>query len=98
MDYLFITLVAGGAMLQLASLILVRKLIRELPRPYLRTGWKILSVFILFFFASYLSYLFFLQTKTDALRTIDLLVPSILFFGAVFVLVANLLSLKTTLD
>lgn len=98
MDYLLFALVVSGALLQLASLILVRKLIRELPRPYLRTGWKIIGVFILFFFASYLSYLFFLQAKTDSLCTIDLLVPFILFFGAVFVLVVNLLSLKTTLD
>ncbi len=98
MEFLLSTLVVGGALLQLASLFLVHKLIRELPRPYLRTGWKILGIFIIFFFASYLGYLFFLHTQNASLHTIDLLVPFILFFGAVFVLVVNLLSLKTTLD
>lgn len=92
-------LVFIGAILHLASLFLVRKLIRELPQTGLLKGWRVMGVFILFFFASYLGYLAsHWSTDSDSLNTVDLLAPFILFFGAIFVLLVNLLFLKTTLD
>ncbi|ADH86773.1 GGDEF domain-containing protein [Desulfurivibrio alkaliphilus] len=91
-------LVLIGAAMHLASIYLVSKLVRELPQDNLRQGWKILGIFIFFFFVSYLVYVFLQQSRTGELSGVDLIAPFILFFGAIFVLLVNLLSLKTTLE
>ncbi|MDF1613900.1 GGDEF domain-containing protein [Desulfurivibrio dismutans] len=95
--FLNILVLAGSAM-HLASIYLVHKLIRELPQDELRRGWKVLGIFIFFFFISYLGYVFLQQEKDGVLSRVDLIGPFILFLGAIFVLLVNLLSLKTTLE
>lgn len=90
--------VFGGAALHLISLLLVCKLLRELPQNHLRRGWKTLGIFILFFFFSYLAYGFFFINKQGDPCVVDIIAPFILFLGAVFVLLVKLLTLKTTLE
>ena len=90
--------VFGGAALHVISLLLVCKLLRELPQYHLRRGWGILGIFILFLFFSYLLYGFFFLNKQGEPCAVDIIAPFILFFGAVFVLLVKLLTLKTTLE
>lgn len=97
MNFLNILVLCGAAM-HLASLFLVHKLTREMPGNNLRRGWEILGVLIFFFLFSYLAYVYLLSSKEEGVYTVGLLVPFILFFGAIFVLLVNLLSLKTTLE
>jgi diguanylate cyclase (GGDEF)-like protein len=92
------SLVLLGALLHLASLFLVYRLIKELPRPNMRRAWLVMGFFILFFFVSYLAFLFWPGSGNAPPENVELLAPFILFFGAIFVLLTNLLALKTTLD
>lgn len=89
-------LIYGGAALLLFSLYPAIKLIRELPSGRAKLSWLALSGLIVFFFFGYIGYSLFFAG--DDLTHAGLLVPSIFFFGACFVLAVNWLSLRTVHD
>ena len=74
----------------------VRRLISELPPGTTRRWWTGLSVLVILFICGYLAYTF---SHLEFYRgSIDLIVPAIFFFGAMFVFLVTTLSLKTTND
>lgn len=85
-------LVFGGVLLAV-SLWPVRQLILSLPLGRIRFLWKILLYLICLFIGGYIAYtvVFWGQYK----GIIDLIVPVVFFFGAVFVMLVCSLSLRT---
>ncbi|MGB3096026.1 MAG: GGDEF domain-containing protein, partial [Candidatus Deferrimicrobiaceae bacterium] len=69
--------------------------VRELPSGPVRYQWKILRGFIVFFLAGYFDYLILFASDHS---TSHLLVSSIFFFGACFVLLVCLLARGTVKD
>lgn len=59
------------------------RVLRELPPGPVKTQWKVLRIFLLFFIAGYLIYLVIFASEAG---TSHLLVASIFFFGACFAL------------
>lgn len=80
--------------LLVSSLIVVRKLTKELPQGTNRRRWYHLGGLILLFFCGYLGFL--ILAYQSSYTTSDMLVAVIFFFGAVFVLMVCLLSYRTT--
>jgi diguanylate cyclase (GGDEF)-like protein len=85
-----------GSLTLLLSLWPVWQLIMQLPKGRNRDSWRLLSVLIYLFIGGYLLYSYFFWGEHQAL--IDLIVPLIFFFGAIFVLLVSTLSLSTTKD
>jgi len=83
-----------GAIVLLASLYFVRKLIKELPTGINRNSWWLLGILILLFIFGYLG--FYLMKRNSHYSKPEMLVPLIFFFGAVFVLLVCLLAYRTT--
>lgn len=96
MNLVLIGIVLTGAAMLAVSIFPVRKLIRQLPRGPMRRSWYVLNGLILFFIAGYASYAESLRTRTITLT--DTVVALIFFFGACFVWLVNVLSLKTAMD
>jgi len=96
MNLVLIGIVLTGAAMLAVSIFPVRKLIRQLPRGPMRRSWYVLNGLILFFIAGYASYAESLRTRTITLT--DAVVALIFFFGACFVWLVNVLSLKTAMD
>lgn len=85
-----------GCVLLVVSLWPIRQMVRPLPRGKIRHFWRILFCLVCLFITGYLAYTFaFWGNYTD---TVDLIVPIIFFFGAVFVLLVCTLSLQTAQD
>ena len=89
-------LVILGTGLLVAALVPIQKLIALLPPGSLRHSWYILTVLILLFIVGYVGYTVTSWNGRAALP--ELVVPGIFFLGACFVVLVNLLSLKTARD
>jgi diguanylate cyclase (GGDEF)-like protein len=89
------TLLLLGAGILGYSLYPSSRIIRELPPGLMNLQWKVLRGFILFFIAGYLAYLFLFTSDHGTSR---LLVSSIFFSGACFVLLACMLAHGTVRD
>lgn len=85
-----------GAGILISSMFPVRKLIKQLPAGAMRRNWYVLNGLIIFFIIGYVSYAMVL--KNHDLSFADIVVSLIFFFGACFVWLVNVLSLKTALD
>ena len=85
-----------GLLLILASLVSVRKIILELPEGLILTKWKILSVVIMFFIGGYIHVIY--QHRFGDAMASEVVVNSLVFFGAIFVFMISTLSLQTTRD
>ena len=84
-----------GASILGYSLYPTSRIIRELPPGPMKIQWKVLRGFILFFIAGYLAYLFLFASDHGTSR---LLVSSIFFSGACFVLLVCMLAHGTVRD
>lgn len=80
----------------LTALYPIRKLIKQLPVGVIRTKWYVLNGLILLFIIGYLNYT--IVYWSDYNTIFDIIVPVVFFFGAIFVLLAGILSLQTALD
>lgn len=89
-------LVTSGACILIGALMPVHRLIVQLPAGQLRRRWFILSILIILFIAGYLA--FALAFWSNQSSILDLIVPTIFFFGAVFVWLTASLSLQTAYD
>ena len=89
-------MVVGGTSLLVISLILVRRMARQLPAGGIRRRWRLLTVMIIAFVPGYITY--GSVARNSYRGPLDLIVPVIFFFGAVFVLLVSSLSLETALD
>lgn len=78
------------------SLLLVRRLVAQLPTGAMRSRWHLLSLLILLFLASYLVYALLYWNAHHSWH--DLMVPAVFFFGAGFVWLTVKLALQTTRD
>jgi len=89
-------LVIIGIIILIASLAVVRKIIRRLPPGRSRKSWYAMAGLIVLFVAGYLGYIF--VSRDHELAPIDLMVPGIFFFGACFVWFSTFIALQTTID
>ncbi|MFT6267832.1 MAG: diguanylate cyclase (GGDEF)-like protein [Alphaproteobacteria bacterium] len=85
-----------GVFILAASLFTVRKITLRLPSGRSRQSWYGMAVLIVFFVLGYLGYIAAFWGKH--LITIDLVVPSVFFFGACFVWLSTVLALQTAVD
>ena len=85
-----------GLIIILASLISVRQIILELPKGLILIKWKVLSVVIIFFIGGYI-HVIYEHRFGDGIAT-EMVVSSLIFFGAIFVFMISRLSLETTRD
>ncbi len=88
--------VVVGAGILISSIFPVRKLIAQLPEGAMRRNWYVLNGLIIFFIVGYVSYAMVLGRHEVSVA--DIVVAMIFFFGACFVWLVNVLSLKTALD
>jgi diguanylate cyclase (GGDEF)-like protein len=96
LNLILIGTVLLGAAILVASIVPVRRLIKQLPHGSMRKSWYILNALIVFFIAGYVSYAASLRTHEISIT--DTVVSLIFFFGACFVWLVNILSLKTAQD
>ena len=85
-----------GCIILLASLAVVRKITRQLPKGRSCKSWCAMSALIGLFVVGYLGYLAIFWDQHDTIA--DLIVPAIFFFGACFVWFSTYIALQTTLD
>ena len=85
-----------GLMIQVAALVPMRKLMALIPLGPLHTKWSAMSGLIFVFIAGYLGYGFLFWGEQT--RWLELIVPLILLFGAMFVWLTVTLSLQTSTD
>lgn len=85
-----------GACILVASLFQVRRLIKQLPSKQLCRQWYFLTILIVVFIIGYISYAAIFGD--NSFNLLDLIVPTIFFFGACFVWLVSTLSLKTAED
>ncbi|MDH3859644.1 MAG: GGDEF domain-containing protein, partial [Gammaproteobacteria bacterium] len=90
------SLVLIGIIILLGSLVVVRKLTRQLPAGRSRKSWSAMAGLIALFVVGYLSYIVLFWNQHVAI--VDLIVPGIFFFGACFVWFSTFIALQTTLD
>ena len=90
------SLVLVGIIILLGSLVVVRKLTRQLPAGRSRKSWTAMAGLIALFVVGYLGYIVIFWKQHVAM--IDLIVPGIFFFGACFVWFSTFIALQTTLD
>ncbi|WP_161947627.1 GGDEF domain-containing protein [Malonomonas rubra] len=96
MSLLISVLLLGGTLMLLSAVVPVGRLILQLPPGPVRTWWQALSILISFFVAGYVSYAILHWGVYEGF--VDLIVPLIFFFGALFVLLVCNLSLNTAND
>jgi ABC-type transport system involved in multi-copper enzyme maturation permease subunit len=80
-------LVGFGILLMLFAVYSVNKLISIIQDQDKRTPWFILFLLIMFFLLGYVGYFYMLFTSINPSDTSSLLISSIFFFGAIFVIV-----------
>lgn len=90
-----ISIFCGICMLA-ASIISVKHILLLLNKRSLRIKWYILAVLICFFIIGYLVYAVIIWNRQ--MEFVDLIVPMVFFFGAIFVMIVNELSFKTAKD
>lgn len=89
-------LVILGLLVLFCSLFQVRKLIKQLGTSPIRHKWFIQCGLIFFFIFGYLGYaIAFWGTYSE---WIQIIVPGVFFFGAIFVWITTSLALQTTID
>lgn len=86
----------AGSIILITSLIPIVKLMKELPSGHVRKWWGLLIGLIFFFIIGYLNYVQQHHSNHDFSQ--NMIIPYILFFGAVFVFFTSILFLKTTRD
>ena len=96
MELLKNILLISGSLILLLSLQPLRRLIRQLPQNGIRPLWTMLVTLVGLFFVGYLAYTLIFWSHYRG--PIDLIVPLIFFFGAIFVWLVGLLSLRTAGD
>jgi len=89
-------MVVAGTSLLVFSLILVRRMARQLPAGGVRRRWGLLTAMIIAFVPGYITY--GSVARNSYRGPLDLIVPVMFFLGAVFVLLVSTLSLETALD
>jgi diguanylate cyclase (GGDEF)-like protein len=89
-------MVVAGTSLLVFSLILVRRMARQLPEGGVRRRWGLLTAMIIAFVPGYITY--GSVARNGYRGPLDLIVPVMFFLGAVFVLLVSTLSLETALD
>ncbi|NND33998.1 MAG: GGDEF domain-containing protein [Saprospiraceae bacterium] len=89
-------LLIAGACVLIGSLIPVRNLITQLPSGQVRRCWYELTVLIVLLIAGYTSYTVTFWNRHS--NWSDFIVPSVFFFGAIFVWLTTSLSLQTAFD
>jgi diguanylate cyclase (GGDEF)-like protein len=89
-------LVIAGAGVLIVALFYVSRLVGQLPSGLVRRRWHILSGLIGFFFLGYIGYTVVFWNRHTA--WLDLLVPTVFFFGAGFVWLTVTLALRTAID
>ena len=89
-------MVVAGTSLLVFSLILVRRMARQLPVGGVRRRWGLLTAMIIAFVPGYITY--GSVARNSYRGPLDLIVPVMFFLGAVFVLLVSTLSLETALD
>lgn len=94
MNLLIALMLSSGGLFLLVSLIPVARIIKHPGAKDIVNYWRLLTVLICLFLCGYLAYAWFYWWKYRGL--VDLIVPSIFFFGAVFVFLVTILTLKTT--
>lgn len=87
------TMLLTGATLLAASLFFVYKLANELPKGIYRNSWRLIGLFILLFISGYLG--FYQLKRGSHYDSHDILVPIVFLFGAIFVLLACVLTYRT---
>jgi diguanylate cyclase (GGDEF)-like protein len=90
------SLILVGIVILIGSLLVVRKITRQLPTGRTRKNWYAMASLIALFVAGYLGYIVVFWSQTVAI--VDLIVPGIFFFGACFVWFSTFIALQTTLD
>ncbi len=93
MNLLIAMMLSLGCFFLLVSLFPVAKIISHPGAKGVENYWRLLIVLIFLFLCGYLAYTSFFWWSYS--RLIDLIVPTIFFFGAVFVLLVTSLALKT---
>jgi diguanylate cyclase (GGDEF)-like protein len=89
-------LVFGGTCILISALFPITRLYKCLLPGKVRLLWLILLILTISFIGGFAAYgILFLKDKG---QSFDLIVPSILFFGSIFVLLSSILSLRTALD
>lgn len=89
-------LVIGGVGLLCLALIPIHRFICQLPDGKLKQRWKALRFLILFLISGYIAYA--VMSWGELQGAAAMMVPMILFSGAIFVLMVGKLILKTTSD
>jgi len=89
-------LVILGACVLTLAIVPARGVVRQLSPGSVQRRWKILIVLILLFIGGYIGYA--VVSWNNYYKVSDLLVPAVFFFGALFVLLVNILSLQTSID
>ncbi len=90
------TLVFAGALMLVWALYVMRLLIVRLPKGILRRRWYAMAAMNALFVAGYLAYAAAIWSLPA--RPLDLVVPVVFFFGAIFVWVTVTLSFQTVRD
>jgi diguanylate cyclase (GGDEF)-like protein len=93
---LALSLVFSGALILIRAMVPIRQLIGKLSSGPVRTRWHLMAALIALFFIGYLGYAAAFWESHSTV--IDLIVPSVFFFGACFVLLTTTLSLRTAID
>jgi diguanylate cyclase (GGDEF)-like protein len=88
----FLLLVGAG--LNGIAYVCIHRLMEEIPKGTLRKRWSDLRALVLFFMAGYLIYVFFNWIPLFD-EKLELIVPAILFLGAVLILFTGMLALET---
>jgi diguanylate cyclase (GGDEF)-like protein len=89
-------LALAGIALLLAALLRIHSLSRELSNSAVAFRWRMLDGYIAFFIVGYVAYTAVFWANREHLH--DLIIPTILFFGAVFVWTVSSLALQTVQD
>jgi diguanylate cyclase (GGDEF)-like protein len=96
LDIVAAVLVSGGILIQVSAAVVIRRLIWSLPSPRLRVRWRTLLGFVVIFVVGYLAYLLLFHGRHH--EAAHLIVPTIFFLGACFVVLVAQLSLLTARD
>ena len=94
MNLLIALMLSSGSLFLLVSLVPVTRIINHPGATGIVNYWRMLTALICLFLCGYLAYAWFFWWNYRDL--IDLIVPTVFFLGAVFVLLVTILALKTT--
>ena len=89
-------LVITGILILALTLLPLWKLLRQLPSGHVCTQWRLLAALVLFFIVGYVFYA--IVNWNSSQNAVDLMVPAIFYFGAIFVFMVCSLSLHTARD